>query len=118
MSAFCTRMRFEESMSMPSVDGPWPSSLLRIVTPSMRHVARIADVHRPEAGAAHQQAAADLDVGRIEHLHQARTARVVVRSPAQAARLVLLAQGPVAVPEHLAVAVDGAFADDAAFFCL
>jgi len=54
---------FDESMSMPSVLGPRPPSLLRMVTAiDVVHDRVVADVDGPEAGAGKQQAG-NSDVG-------------------------------------------------------
>src|SRR5215207_867888 len=70
------------------------------------------DLHRPEAGALEAQVL-DRHVRRLPDDHEAHALGVVVRGPAQAARLVVVApQVPVLVPPLLAAPVDGAAAGE------
>ena len=92
MSQCCTSTSEEESMSTPSVLGPLPPMLLRMVMPSTVTFCEIADVDRPEAGALQLQTLEIHVVGLVD-LDEARPLAVVVRGPAQALGLVVFARG-------------------------
>ncbi|HTD95824.1 MAG TPA: hypothetical protein VK627_02815, partial [Edaphobacter sp.] len=75
-------------------------------------VVGVENLDGPEAGALEEDAAAEVDVGGVLQEDEAGSAGVVVGGPAEAARLVGLAEVPVGLPPDGAVAVDGALAGD------
>src|SRR5579875_2909620 len=76
------------------------------------HISRVADVHRPEWRAEKPETAQGNMAGSVE-LNQTWPTIIVVCCPAQAARIILLSETPIAVPPVFSIAIHGSPADDA-----
>ncbi len=103
---------WEESMSMPSVDGAFAAFVVADDDAVDGDVVGVEDLDGPEAGALEGDASAEVDVRGVLQEDEAGAAGVVVGGPAEAFGFVLGAEVPVGLPPDGAVAVDGAFAGD------
>src|ERR1039458_3115572 len=70
------------------------------------NVVREQYLHSPESGALEQNSTTELNLRRILNQDQPRSARVIVRGPSQALRLIRCAKIPIRLPPYWTIAVD------------